>query len=109
MQRRSFLGGILASAATAIMGGTRIGESVVDPERALWVPGQKTIFIPKPVFVEPTIEVPKMRLYLSHYTVFSEGHPPAFREVERGLRGITYELDMQAYAEILKRQSLLTS
>ena len=40
MNRRSFLhAATLAASALAI-----------DPERLLWTPGQKTIFVPKPIF-----------------------------------------------------------
>jgi len=48
MTRRGFLGRIAAGVAAAAVAGTEF-----DLERALWVPGAKTIFLPEPV-VAPT-------------------------------------------------------
>lgn len=46
MQRRSFLQSLIAGAAALTL----------DPEKALWVPGKKTVFIPPPPKIEePTI------------------------------------------------------
>lgn len=44
MNRRGFIGSI----------GAALAGTVLDPERLLWVPGQKVISIPKPsVFITP--------------------------------------------------------
>lgn len=52
MNRRGFLTTLGAFAATAVL----------DPEKLLWTPGKKTIFIPKaytqPIWAATTMEVP---------------------------------------------------
>ena len=45
MNRRRFLEMLTGAAATMVL----------DPEKLLWVPGKKTIFIPKPV-IKPTLD-----------------------------------------------------
>ncbi len=43
MNRRGFLGGLIGAASAMVL----------DPEKLLWVPGAKTIFIPKPIAAPP--------------------------------------------------------
>ena len=45
MDRRTFLRRVTTGAAAAVAG------SMLDPERLLWVPGAKTIFLPNPTIV----------------------------------------------------------
>lgn len=47
MHRRAFLGALASLAATAVL----------DPERLLWVPGQKTIFVPKPQVLRQVLAI----------------------------------------------------
>jgi hypothetical protein len=49
MNRRGFLGTLLG--ATAVM--------ALDPEKLLWVPGQKKIFVPKPKMITVTFCIDK--------------------------------------------------
>lgn len=68
MQRRSFLGALLATAA-------------LDPERLLWVP-KKTIFVPKPMVLEIGVDLANVwdqaaaRYYVRDGHLFYEIHFP---------------------------------
>lgn len=52
MNRRSFLRVLGLGAA-----GAAVGALELDPERALWVPGQKTFFLPEPRIGMPAIDL----------------------------------------------------
>ncbi len=47
MNRRGFLGGLIGAASAMVL----------DPEKLLWVPGTKTIFIPKAIVAPPRIPI----------------------------------------------------
>ena len=55
MERRTFLKGLMGAA----------GIFAMDPERALWVPGEKTIFVPPATVVNPEFagSAPFLRFY----------------------------------------------
>ena len=108
LNRRGFLGtllaGIAGTAATQIIGQLPID----DPEKLLWSPDQKTIFIPgvsdapKIVLADTTIYRPKVQISLSYGTVLKEGPPKGFMELRRNPLSITYERDLLAH-ELMRR------
>ena len=65
MNRRTFLGVSGLSLATALV---NPWEAIQDPERALWVPKAKTIFIPKVVAVRKGLPTPTLGA-AARYTV----------------------------------------
>jgi len=102
LNRRGFFGtllaGIAGTAATQIIGQLPID----DPEKLLWIPGEKSIFIPgvakepEIVLADTTIYRPKIQVHLSYAAVLKEGPPKGYVELRRNPLSITYERDLLA-------------
>jgi hypothetical protein len=71
MDRRGFLGTLIGLTATAVL----------DPERLLWVPGQKTIFLP-PAIVSVPVDVVGTNAFITPQWITAE----ALRAFEQNIR-----------------------
>ena len=90
MNRRSFIG-------------TLLGALAIDPERLLWVPGKKTIFIPRPAATEWSVWVEARNggLRLLSRKLYKISAPVNFKLVNVLIGGVHYPAGFPVPASVV--------